>query len=266
MENKLGIPCRIEQGKIKTEKPLEPKTKYVFALTLSIEGTETGLLFPVRDQKAYIKKCIEKGYRDVRYIGKTNHQGVLVEGFDIFSPPKPKKKKEEGMEIKYYRKMKNVDRLSGTAKHRSYNLLEHSYMVAMLFKHFASKENVAYTMAEFDLVLHHDILEVETGDLIYTVKNLNSETKECWGRIEELVIEKNFQLQRYSDENIKSGLSNLQYSLFKCCDLLDLWIFCKEEIALGNNTINMLIITERCVELIGDKFKSIKKFMEGYEA
>lgn len=41
-------------------------------------------------------------------------------------------------------KMKDVERFNGTRKLQGYNLLEHSYMTAMLFRIFASKEDVAY--------------------------------------------------------------------------------------------------------------------------
>jgi 5'-deoxynucleotidase YfbR-like HD superfamily hydrolase len=170
------------------------------------------------------------------------------------------------MDIKFYRAMKGVDRLNGKFKHRTYNLLEHSYMVAMLFRHFASKEDVAYDINVLDIILHHDIVEVATSDLSYVVKNHSEVTKKAWGDIEEDVLSSPLfsQLSRYSDKKIKSGLSALQHDLFKVCDLLDLWIFLKEEKAYGNNSWDVNDILDRCVQLIKGKFRTVDKFMESY--
>lgn len=174
------------------------------------------------------------------------------------------------MNVGYYRKCKNVDRLSTSIKHRNYNLLEHMYMVAVLFKKFAELEGVGYSLREFDIILHHDVLESETQDLLYIIKNLNEKTKEAWAIIEEEVVKVHPDLEKYSDENIKQGLNKRQHSLFKICDYLDLWIFCKEEFTLGNKSRPILKVIHKCEELIGQisseyGFTHAIKFMEDYE-
>jgi len=138
-------------------------------------------------------------------------------------------------------------------------------MVGMLFKYFASKENVPYDIHVWDLVLHHDALEVETTDLISTVKKLSKKTQEAWEVIEEEVINKHFQLEKYSDKRFKEGMTPLQHKLFKACDYLDLWIFIKEEVAIGNKSKDILEILGRCDEMIGTDFLHIRKFMEGFK-
>lgn len=168
------------------------------------------------------------------------------------------------MEIKYYRKMKEVDRLNGKFKLRPYNLLEHSYMVVALFRHFASKEDVAYNMNTIDVIMHHDIIEVETSDLPYTVKNHSPVTKKAWGDIEEDIIRSHHQLNRYNDEAIHENLTEIQHRLFKVCDLLDLWIFLKEEQTYGNNSSEVAKIIGKCEELIKGKFVHVDKYMENY--
>lgn len=165
------------------------------------------------------------------------------------------------MDINYFRKCKNVQRLSQYYTHRPYNLLEHQYMTAVLFKHFASKEDVAYGMAEFDAIMKHDVLEVESTDLSFEVKHLNDITREAWETIEDEVLKNNPQLERYSD--MKELLTPLQHKLFKACDVLDLWIFCKEEQQLGNQTLNTVIMN--CENLIRGKFKSIDKYMGDFK-
>lgn len=175
------------------------------------------------------------------------------------------------MDIEYYRKCKNVDRLALQTIHRGYNLMEHMYGVAILFKKFANLEEVRYGLEEFDLVLHHDLIEVISIDLPWNVKNLNKVTKRAWEIIEEEVIKKHPQLEQYSDKNIKNNLNEKQYALFKICDYLDLWIFIKEEIALGNVTKPILEVETNCIKLISDicnkhGFFEVLNFMKNYEA
>ena len=65
-------------------------------------------------------------------------------------------------------------------------------------------------------------------------------------------------------------MTEMQYRLLKCCDYLDLWIFCKNEVALGNNTQKIHSVIKHCNELLEkysdnwNYFKSIKKFTENY--
>jgi len=172
------------------------------------------------------------------------------------------------MDIRYYRKMKNVNRLSMMFINRDYNLLEHSFMVAMLFRHFASLEDVCYDMQVFDLILHHDILESETTDLPWPIKNFSPAVKNAWEVIEEEVCKKHFQLDSYSDANLKGGMTSLQYDLFKVCDILDLFIFIKEEIAMGNRTKDILEVEFNCLNLlksIKTPFPHVKEFVKTYE-
>ena len=49
--------------------------------------------------------------------------------------------------------MKDIQRLPNTPHHRGYNLLEHGLVVGMLFRWFASEEDVAYDINVFDKVL-----------------------------------------------------------------------------------------------------------------
>jgi len=159
----------------------------------------------------------------------------------------------------YFRAMKDVDRLSGVSKLRNYNLLEHSFMVATYFKMFASLEDVPYSMIELDMVMNHDILESVTGDLSYEVKNFSDKTKKCWYEIEQEILTKDFQLQRYSDSNIKGTLNERQFALFKFCDIFDLWVFLYEEITLGNNNHRIVEIKERCEYILSEKREMFPK-------
>jgi len=174
--------------------------------------------------------------------------------------------------ISNYRKMLNIQRLSGTYKQRSYNLAEHSYYVVILFQHFAEIEKIDYDVKELSLILRHDLVEVLTGDLIYTVKNSSPDNKERWELIEDEIIGKHKEFLPYSDSSIKSFLTEDQFRLLKICDLLELWIFLQEEKIAGNKNWSVFDISDRCVKLITSyclsgnrQFLSVIKFMNSFE-
>lgn len=167
--------------------------------------------------------------------------------------------------VKYYRKMKYIDRLTGVPKQRNYNLMEHSYMVGMLFRHFASIEDVPYDINIWDMVFNHDIAECVTQDLPYPVKNFNKITKDSWEAIEEELLQANPALKRYGDKELKESMSPRQYALFKMCDILDLLIFVKEEIDLGNNSKEIKEVERNCFKIINNlefPFPKIKKYID----
>lgn len=167
--------------------------------------------------------------------------------------------------------MKNIQRLPNTPHHQGYNLLEHSFIVGVLFKWFASQEDVAYDINVWEKVFMHDYVESVTGDLNLLVKKFSDVTADCWAKIEKEICEGDSVLSPYSDANIKASMTDLQYRLFKCCDYLDLWIFCMNEKALGNHNSKLLECIRNCRKLIlkySDDcklFKSIIEFMNSYE-
>lgn len=168
------------------------------------------------------------------------------------------------MEIKYYQKLRNINRLSMMFTFRNYNLMEHQYMVAMLFRKFASLEDVAYDINVLDLVLHHDIVETVTSDLPWPVKNFSMETKAAWEVIEDKITDHHFQLEKYSDHNLKMGMTKRQYDLFKVCDVLDLLIFVREERKLGNNSEDIIEVEDNCFKIfdsIETRFPHIKEYI-----
>lgn len=141
----------------------------------------------------------------------------------------------------------------------------------MLFRWFASEEDVSYDINVFDKVLLHDYVESVTGDLNACVKKFNDNTAAAWDIIEYEICHGDANLLPYFDEEIKKTMTDLQYRLFKTCDYLDLWIFCKNEIALGNACKKIKMCLNNCevalCRISNDfkDFKSIKKFMEQYE-
>lgn len=169
------------------------------------------------------------------------------------------------IDIKYYQKCRNIQRLNGVYTQRDYNLMEHQWMVGVLFRQFASLEDVSYDINVWDIILKHDLVETITMDLPWPVKNFNNETKEAWETIEKEIGKEHFQFEQYSDESIKSNLNPRQFALFKACDTLDLLIFVKEEIEFGNDSKEMLEVERNCLKILGSlefKFPKIYKFIQ----
>lgn len=167
--------------------------------------------------------------------------------------------------IRHLLNQKNVERLSGKYKIRSYNLLEHSYLVLNLYLELCKEECELVSVEQIDAILKHDITETISLDLPYPVKNLNIETKESWAIIENESV-KWFapELLPYTDENLKKKFSDNQYNIFKLCDLLELWIFCKEEQRFGNKTTEIQKIIDKCFGLLEGKFPYIDKVMREF--
>lgn len=165
------------------------------------------------------------------------------------------------MNIYHYRRLKNVNRLNTEPITRPYNLLEHSYMVTILFCHFAKLEHIEYDAVVLEAILHHDILETITGDLPWNVKNHNANTQSSWINIEEEAVKMKDQFEPYTDQNLENVMDTPQYTLFKTCDMLDLWIFLQEERRLGNMSLACFEIMERAKKLIYGKFRSIDDYM-----
>lgn len=172
-------------------------------------------------------------------------------------------------QILYFYKCKDIQRFNGAYTHRTYNLMEHQWNVGMLFRYFASIEDVPYDINVWDIVLKHDMGEVATScDLPWTIKNFNQKTKEAWSVIENEMLKHHYFLEKYSDENIKNSLTELQFALFKACDTLDLFIFCKNEISLGNKSVDMLKAIENCLLIFDSlkfQFPSINNFVNSYD-
>jgi 5'-deoxynucleotidase YfbR-like HD superfamily hydrolase len=165
------------------------------------------------------------------------------------------------MEIKHYQRMRNIDRISGAPKNRRYDLMQHSYMTTMLFMKFAKLEGIAIDMVVLDCVLHHDILEVLTGDLIWPVKNFSKKTKDCWEEIENEIVATNSEFKQYSDVEMKNTMTKIQHDLFKACDVLDLYIFCMEEQSIGNHSKEIMEVIYNCRATLGGKFSSIDNYI-----
>lgn len=165
--------------------------------------------------------------------------------------------------FKHLRSLKNGHRLFGKSLIQSYTVAEHCYYTGILFLMFAEREAIATTVKETIWVFQHDILESITGDVLLPVKSYSPETKMNWDKIEnELTSGRYSYLNNFSDKNAKEFFSDEAWNLFKAIDLLELWIFCKEEQKLGNESKYLKVVIDNCVRIITSfNFEHINRFL-----
>ncbi len=152
---------------------------------------------------------------------------------------------------RHLKALKHIRRLSGIPLLQPYNVAIHCYYTGLLFEEVAEHEDIRISLIEVDFVYRHDILESITGDVLLPVKMHSETTGRKWKEIEqELVSSKYDYLTWYTDENAKIYFNPLTWSLFKACDLYELYLFCLEEVRLGNNSDGINLVIENCIKLL----------------
>lgn len=145
--------------------------------------------------------------------------------------------------LSYERRMRHVQRLAGTIILKTYSLAEHCYYTGLLYMLIAKEDNVDIKITDIDKVFHHDILEVETGDLLYPAKHATKSCESWWDNIENTIINLRVPfLARYMDDQGWSSETALR--LFKACDMLELYLFCLDEHRIGNSDPTLLRVIE----------------------
>ncbi|KKN61482.1 hypothetical protein LCGC14_0521370 [marine sediment metagenome] len=153
--------------------------------------------------------------------------------------------------FKHLRLLKNAHRLSSFRLLQPYSVAEHCYYTGLLFETISEYENIQITKKEIYYVYRHDIIETITGDVLLTVKIHSKTTKQKWAHIEkEIICNKYPYLESFLDEYIPSNFSKEAWMLFKACDLFELYLFCLEEIELGNNTGGISVVIHNCANLL----------------
>ena len=171
--------------------------------------------------------------------------------------------------IEKERNMSVVNRLALVRHNRPYTLAEHCYYTGLMFQELCDEYEIPYTLEDLKLVLRHDYLETYTCDLSYCVKNLNTTTKDAWGKIESEMVD-NLKLDVNSEDRIKKlGLftdkelkenmsSDDVYMMFKICDMFELFLFCLEEYKMGN-VESMVEVLNNCKYIFGEMWREEEK-------
>jgi len=163
-------------------------------------------------------------------------------------------KKDEHKEDKVFRHLralKNANRLSGIKTLQSYSVAEHCYYTGILFETIAEYENILITRKEIYYVFRHDIVETITGDILLPVKIHSDVVKERWESIERIIVQDRYlYLMSFLDGHLSEHFSKTAWNLFKACDLFELYLFCLEEVELGNKNKGILSVIQNCFNLL----------------
>jgi len=137
--------------------------------------------------------------------------------------------------IRKQRKARSVRRFAGQRFTDPPNIAEHQYATASLFIWLAQHMGIDVTVQGVDFVLNHDLLEVESGDLLFPVKHFR-QNSEHWDAIECAIINQadNGCLRRYQDCNCATFMRTSEIWLWKFCDHLEGYITSLEELKRGN--------------------------------
>jgi len=147
--------------------------------------------------------------------------------------------------------LKNIRRLSGIALIQPYTVAIHCYYTGILFQEIADYEEIPINKSEIDFVFRHDILESITGDLLLPVKMHSDSVNKKWNEIEEELVESKYTyLEFYTDSTAKVYFHPPSWNLFKACDLFELYLFCLEEVQLGNANDGILAVIKNCNNLL----------------
>lgn len=145
-------------------------------------------------------------------------------------------------------RMKNIDRWALMRNSSRENVMEHSYMVAVLAHGLAViRRDILCKPADPDAAaacaLFHDASEILTGDMPTPVKYLNSDIMSAYKKVEAIAAEK---LVTTLPEDMRNEYSrqldeehNTQLDIIKAADKLAAYIKCLEELRAGNEEFRL---------------------------
>lgn len=156
------------------------------------------------------------------------------------------------------RKGLKVERLHTTPHHQPYNNGFHSANAALIAMHLAveNKFTALSTSTVIKYMLMHDVAEGYTGDMPANVKRENVLLSNALAIAEDSWIERN---------NIPlPDLAHEEAVICKAADLIELGMFCRDEIAMGNR--NMYFVMDNVMEyleaLMSNSFSGMAPYMK----
>lgn len=118
-----------------------------------------------------------------------------------------------------------VERCHTIPHTRPYTVAAHSWGVAVLLHQIFSGHPRYYEALE--LALFHDVPERWTGDLPAPIKHNNKEVSNAIMNVDQAVAQ-------WLDIPSEHEASEDAFYIFKLCDLLELYLWAQEEMAMGN--------------------------------
>ena len=211
------------------------------SLTLKITNTDTG------EEQVFGSKALLADYLGItikilnRAIENKYYKPYIIEIIG------------ETKEVSYIstysiRRLDNIIRYNNRLKNHTQTVASHSYYVTYTMMRLLEEVDLPidtkYRLLSYCLV--HDVSEIHTGDLPHDVKAAYPQLKDI---VDE--CEKDFYIQTGMYNIIKTlddDFQKIKYNLFKLCDLMDVYMYAKEELYLGNNSLEMSRILTQSIE------------------
>lgn len=165
-----------------------------------------------------------------------------------------------------YRRLRNIKRCNNFPVNNREDVAQHSYYVTLLamaiateYNHWAGTQNMRYhiwdadhhlDLVNTDLIvlraLSHDLEEAFTSDIPWNVKHYSEQSHEVIEGVIQDKLDKVYEgssllIQRFNDWNstCKDGLEG---QFVDIADMLELSVYCWEELALGNTAMESLLV------------------------
>ena len=209
--------------------------------TYRLTNTESG-----REILLGSKSCLAK------FLGITIKQADRVINVGYYSPYSIEtigKTKDVSYVSSYsLRRLDNIIRYNNRIKCHTQTVAAHSYYVSYTMMRLLELVDLPYEtkykLLSYSLI--HDAAEIHVGDMPHDVKAAYPKIKEMLEKFED-----DFYIQSgLSDISniIKDDYQKIKYNLFKLCDLMDVFMYAKEELYLGNETLEMSHILSQSIE------------------
>jgi 5'-deoxynucleotidase len=145
----------------------------------------------------------------------------------------------------YLFRLKHIQRWSLMRNNDSENVMEHSWMVAVVAHELALIHNSTTDGSHVDpqsltcKALFHDATEALTGDLPTPIKYHSDEIKQAYGEVERIAAQRLLQTipasrRPYYERLLDKPEQQLERQLLKASDKICAWIKCVEERRMGN--------------------------------
>lgn len=150
-----------------------------------------------------------------------------------------------------YRRGLNVTRMHTVPHIRHYDNGSHSASAALIALELCKLNEVSEGY-QFDIIkymLMHDIAEQFVGDVPADVKRIEPTIKEVLDK-----VEKSWERKNIPSKPESIGIFGSR--ICKCADLIELGMFCVEEINMGNRHVRHVL--ENVISYLGDHISKVK--------
>lgn len=161
-------------------------------------------------------------------------------------------------------KMSDLMRYNGRYKIKNENIAEHSFYVAYNVLNICHKYNIPdeIKLKALEFAVIHDIPELYTNDICYITKRDNPKLAAILDEVEKDFVENEMPEIRDAFFELQNSKNSIEHTILKLADGLSVLQFASREIALGNQSEEMLEIqneSKQRVEQLENILRNIVK-------